>query len=206
MPIPLRPAVRLLVAVVACALFVSAGAGPVAAQAPDPAAALLRLDDLPAGWMLDPSFDTDGDDDALPDPCRDGPPVQPRAVAATQFTRGRFGPSVAHAAVIFAPDEAARAMTYLRDTFDRCRDLAGLGDQIGVAVLALPALGDESFALRLEATSGRRVMRFDVAAARRGDALFLLALIGGRDGEHLDLDFIERLARIADERLAALVH
>src|SRR5262245_38916680 len=91
---------------------------PIGAQ-PAPDAALLRLDDLPAGWS-----DTDSDAPAgsgeVGDECGGGAPVVPVSHALAQFAAGPEGPFLLQSVAVFAPGDADRAWAYLSYDWSGC--------------------------------------------------------------------------------------
>jgi len=207
MPAVVRGLQRLFILVAACAMLgVLTTPAPVVAQAPDPSSALLRLADLPAGWEPADDATVDEEDDAVPDPCNDGPTVDPLAVAVAGFQRPGEGAFLFHAVAIFAsPAEAALAMRYIREDYEGCGDFAD--SSLAFSPLPLPPLGDESFALRVSEDGIFEMTELDLVAERRGPAISLLAVFdagSSQSSTNVEPGLFGPLTSIADQRLAQL--
>src|SRR5205823_1998483 len=78
-----------------------ARAAPAGAQ-PAAGAALLRLDDLPAGWSVTDS-DAPAENGAVGDECGGGEPIVPASHALAQFAAGPDGPFLLQSVAVFVP-------------------------------------------------------------------------------------------------------
>ena len=164
--------------------------------------ALLARDDLPAGWST-------YDEDAFPPPCDQAPALEADAERLVQenFGEGDFGPFVRHMVASYAKGDAVPAMERTRRQFLECGEWAGSFNgqrfTFRVSETEFPAVGEQSFALRLRA-DGPLFLKAEslLVFARRGDAAFLVAhTAAGFGGASVDRQLTERLVRRADERL-----
>ena len=184
---------------------------PTPSPTPSPVAAaalrraLLAPDDLPGGWSAFGSA-------PLPSPCGQPPALEAAAHALVEQTFGdsALGPFVRHAVASYPAGEAAPALERTRQLFTECDEWDGTyldrRFTFRVSPLSFPALGDQSFALRLAAEgpiflSGESVLVF----VRRDGVVVLLAhTAAGFGGASVDRDLTERLARRAEERVRAV--
>ena len=181
-------------------------ASPAAAASVDLTRALLALEDMPADWR---SAASDG---GTAQPCGQRPALSTQAARQVEasYQRGSLGPFVSHTVASYRPGDAARAMDSTRRLFEECREWEGshLGSQFTfrVSTLPFPDLGDQSFALRLDADGPLLlVAQTDLVFVRRGNVAFLLAhTTAGLRVASIDSELTERLTRRADQLLEAI--
>lgn len=144
------------------------GAGEDPPASPDLAAALLAVDDLPAGFTWDGEDDTTidmGDEAGLCDGSPDAPPSPVEQIERT-FQSGDGQAFVGSFAGRFEGDDASTLLQWFRDETDRCAaDIPEDEGQFSIEVL--PGVGDEALILTGTDPSGSS----DVAVARVGDVL-----------------------------------
>ena len=181
-------------------------ASPATAVSIDLARALLALDDMPADWR---NAEPDG---GTAQPCGQQAALSTQAIRQVEasYQRGALGPFVNHTVASYRPGDAARAMDSTRRLFEECEEWEGshLGYQFTfrVSTLPFPELGDQSFALRLDADGPLLlVAQTDLVFVRRGDVAFLLAhTTAGLRSASVDSELTERLTRRADQLLATI--
>lgn len=203
----------------------SVGAAPPGQNTPDLSVALLRADDLPAGWTADHAWDWQRDI-LLPDHAGNVTSLSMatgRALgdtaAAVQYTqRGRDGyiyRGVGHVVIVVPEGQGAAIMAVLRDAMRPGRfgipEPEGSTNVWQFTATDPPALGDEAYALRVavwDEVPGREPpARADGVyyAFRRGDAIvFFTHIEGAFPSRPLDATLTEKLTGVADQRLATL--
>jgi hypothetical protein len=177
---------------------------PARAQAP---AALLTPADLPGEWVEGPVPDNGFGEATF---CGAGRPQRAAAEESARawFQGGMLGPIVYHT-VDRTPDAEA-VMEDFRALAVPC-DWEVMGDGVHeryrLEGLSSPALGDDSLAYRLTADLGGAFLAADVIVIRRGGIVSLLvhAALDATAPPLVDTETTERLAGLADERLAAVV-
>jgi hypothetical protein len=210
------------------------GAAPPGQGASDVATALLTPSDLPAGWTENRTFDwqrvTIPDGVGGYTSLGRATSAEPRPsitqlgenVVGVEFTQripdgavDRYR-GVQHAVIPVPAGQGAAKMTVLREamrpgTF-RVSEPDGLTMVWEYSAMDAPALGDEAHALRVAAwheEAGRRVpgnAHGVYYAFRRGDYIvFFSHLEGAGDLQSRDTALTDRLAGVADQRLAAFV-
>ncbi|MBW3546535.1 MAG: hypothetical protein KY452_00140 [Actinobacteria bacterium] len=191
----------------------------------DVEAAVLTLDDMPAGWTTRPGGgDTDDERASLcPGLHRSEIAVDADASAEAKFQKDAAGPFATHFVAVFdhgrAPDVLARA----RKAVDGCGEIEitqedGTVIAGGLFPVNFPELGDETFAARLQGTMTGPPddpelagLEFPVAAdfvlVRNGDALTGISHVavdaGPYGGGELDSAVTEELVRRAVGKLDA---
>ena len=191
---------------------------PAGAQPVDLTPALLTLEDFPRGWARGlggvGSIDAPGSDGAEP-PCGLAAETTPEPLAHAEagFNRGQLGPFVMQTVRLNEPEDAARAMATLRSVPLPCDwQVPVLGTSMLLRLAQSPdlALGDETVAWDMDGTLTFGgilvVLRGHVVTIRRGGAISTVMHLSVAAGNAtVDRALTERLARRADERLAALV-
>ncbi|MDY7102432.1 MAG: hypothetical protein S0880_14715 [Actinomycetota bacterium] len=196
----------------------AASSGPDAAASSSPpatapgaaderaAAIVLRLEDLPAGWSSQPP---DEDEDDEPGGfCDDVDPfdaIEPAAEATSEFTQSDVGPFLTANALVF-PDVAGAAATIdaAAEIADACRSYTAITDDgtetdYRIEPLAFPAYGDDTFAMRITATTTFGQLTFDYAYARDDDTVVTVA--NGGFGEAADSALTESAVRTMTARM-----
>jgi len=184
-------------AFLALAVVITAATAPVSAQSVADAA-LLRLDDLPAGWSLT-GADTPVGTGAVGDECGAGPPVVPVSSAVAQFQAGPDGPFLIHSIAVFAPGDVERAWAYLVEDWSGCGGTRP--EDPPFSPLPIPGLGDYRITRELILSQPPVSARLQVAIWRRGDAIATINLAGDVARGGVETALIERLARLVDQRL-----
>ena len=145
----------------------------------------------------------------MPPPCERAPELEAAAVSLVQETFGDddFGPFVRQMVASYQRGDAGRAMDRTRQQFLDCGEwkgeFNGQSFTFRVAEADVPALGDQSFALRLSADGPIFIKAESLLVfVRRGEAALLVAYTAaGFGGARVDRDLTERLMRLADDRL-----
>jgi hypothetical protein len=164
-------------------------------------AALLQLQDLPVGYRRAPVSSSNSS------PC--GPPIaQLVARAEVDFARGPNGPFVFDIIREVTAGTGAAVMTRFEARVAGCRTFShknsdGSIDTYRLSRLSFPALGDQSFAFRLDGKASGLRFDSDVAVVRRGD-IFILLDQGGLGAANPSL--LLELSRKALQRLDGVIH
>jgi hypothetical protein len=179
--------------------------------APQLRAALLTLDDLPSGWMVNTSQVDTGEDDRV---CGVGPAIDDDRVvrAEAAFTMGSTGPLLSQT-LGFLPgqsiDVAEKLWKENSRAFEACTDFTTTsGTQTilwKVTSITLPNFGDDTFALRATSSNvpvlGTAAM--ELVFVRYGNLQAGIAhFVVGQPG--IDSSFTEEMVRRADAKLKAV--
>ncbi len=168
--------------------------------------AVLTLADLPPGWsamapgMSGSGFRICGEEQG---PSGNGDAVEVR------FQRSQSGPFVFQSLLPLPPGYGPAAMMLLRDIFHPC-EWDEFDPEGGIAAgrlsdLPFPGVGDDHIALRLDLEMPVFSLQGDIVVIRRGDAVAILVhLAAGAPVATVDSALTESLARLIDERLAAI--
>lgn len=182
----------------------------------DAQAALLTLDDLPAGWTVDPEdggggFGLGGSGGTPDSPessecarvARELNDEEPIAEAEADFTAGGFGPYLTHSVSFFDQDTAPmveRLATVLGDCPEALsKQYEDPSFDYRIQPLSFPELGDRTTAVRMVAMSGFTTATFDFVAVAVDRTVSIL-FTGGSDT--LDGSELERLARLSVDRIS----
>ena len=156
-------------------------------------AAILRLEDLPAGWIATPPDDSTDDSSNEPD-CTDKALTDaglkfgsgsPGALAEASFQQSLFGPFIV--ASISTSDKAVTDtfMAALPGALVACDGVAAADGSVQHYLPAdFPNLGDSTFAVRLQQTGGMAPVEMMLVLVRKGDLMIVTAnavLGGGAD-------------------------
>ena len=173
-------------------------------------AALLTVEDLPDGWMLDLSGATSSRD-LTTEPAECGVLLnpaniqEPLAQAEAAFAAGPTGPFINQSVSAF-DGNAAELLAQAVDAVDRCAEFSSTGSD-GVTTtfratpLSFPSLGDRTVALRLEGSVGPVQLIVDrVMIAAGSDGVTL----GAGGFAPLEADELESIATIAFEKLSGV--
>lgn len=125
---------------------------------------LLTVEDLPTGWSVDTSEDSDSEVEDVTEPVECGvlfegldEAAEPVAKAEGTFTAGGFGPFLAHAVTAFE-ENTADQVERVTDVLNQCpefssTDAEGVTTEFTTAPLSFPNLGDRTLALRLQGST-----------------------------------------------------
>ena len=191
---------------------------PVSAQPVDLTPALLTVEDFPRGWSSGlgalGSIDAPGSQGAEP-PCGAAPDEGPEPIARAEagFQRGQLGPFVVQTVTLSEPEDAAQTMAALRSVSLPCDwEVPVDGSTMLLHLAQGPdlALGEETVSWELDGTldfgAFQAVLHGQVVYIRRGGAIStVMHFTAALGAAAVDTALTERLARRADERLAALV-
>lgn len=172
-------------------------------------AALLTLEDLPPGYAVVP-IPTDEDVGATPCGSEGSPRGEADAQVRAHFCKGGFGPYISHIVSSFSGVRAKEGFEAAIEVFEECRswtttDTNGNPATFTISLLSFPKLGDQSYAVTIDATYNIGVSRSELVLVRRGNLTFLLvSAIAGAAGVQVDTSLTRQLAREADMRLSAL--
>jgi hypothetical protein len=187
------------------------------AALPDPARAQLKVDDLPAGWIV--AAAGDGGPGTVPAPRRDlcetEPPVvraHPQLNSRARFAHARQGTSLEVAVDVYAPGGANQMMDAVRHWMDAALPCAweetgpaGVARRWSVTPLGYPPFGDDTLAYRLDLRAGPVRTRLEIVIIRDGDAVVTIEHSGHGEVETaVDAAFTKLIAQRAAERVAAL--
>lgn len=124
-------------------------------------AALMSLDDMPAGWSPGVGDEDEGDDDGL-QLCGDTSPrpadeFSAVAGAQAEFQQAELGPYYFQSIAAFEGDLAAQAMEFFRELMADCPDWEETDEDgttlaYSVSPMSFGTYGDETFALRITAS------------------------------------------------------
>jgi len=162
--------------------------------------ALLKLDDMPAGWSEQEAGKTTYDTSIC------GEPVPQEAIpvdsAASEFAADPTnGPIIGHRIFRFKPGDASKRMAILLDGSESCGKFKSKGNPASVQGLAFESVGDESTATRLVAENDIGLTGImDQVRWRRGDLGVSLTYISSSP----DIFSLEEWVRKADNKLKAL--
>lgn len=182
-------------ALVACSSTVSgspeASSGPSGESSSGLTSQLLTLGDLPSGWTVDNSPDSD---DASAPSCLKQLDVSTRSSAAVSasFIKGEGLPLLEQQLSAFADSgDTAAAYSSFTSILNKCTDLSFTTDgQLftgTIAPLTFPNIGDQSKAWRMSFTAGGHELEMDLVLTQKGAelALFLYGNLGATDVDEL---------------------
>jgi hypothetical protein len=203
---------------------VARGLAPAVRSQAELASGLLRVEDLPAGYVLQPAVpapstppSADGGQGAGASPCvdvfeqlRGGAPALNRIAASTarvEFGKGDYGPflqeellSSGDQVAIRAAVAAFRKLPELCDRFTETDEQGSFTIKLSEA--NLPALGDESVALKLDAAGSSEDLNVTLGGylmlLRKGSVVCILIHFGLPG---VDVAETEKIARAAVARL-----
>jgi hypothetical protein len=175
-------------------------------------AALLTLEDLPTGWTVDASEETDSEDTTDPAECAAlfdslNEAADPVAEAKANFTAGGgFGPFLVHDVTSHESDLTDH-IGEIVDALDQCpefsmTDAEGVTTELTTAPLSFPNLGERTLALRIQGSTPDLDVAFDVvwiAIGQNGITLVAGGILPMQGAE------IEDLATRAVHKLEAAV-
>lgn len=162
-------------------------------------AALLRLDDLPAGWT---TMEQDEQEDSTSF-CRKQTPKEkfpPIEEADADFQKAEHGPFLSHGIGVYEDPDGV--MNYFLQVIQECEEWTDTQDGIETTFtlkpLSFPNYGDRTIALRLVGDSDMFTIEGDVVVWRRDDIVSLIVqlAIGGVDSAQTET-FVQK----ADSKL-----
>ena len=164
---------------------------------------VITLEDLPAGWTTGAADDDESDDDF----CGVAAPTdlaEPVEEAESSFQQSDFGPFLSSVAGRFESDEvAAQLLEDFSTGFEACNgytevDENGTETTYSIEPLSFPDLGDDTFSVRLAASTALGPFALDVVFTRVDDVL--LGVVNGGFGA-ADTAVTEEAMRIMVERV-----
>jgi hypothetical protein len=194
-----RPLACVLILVTIVLLAGSCGGGDdssATTPAFRPEAALIRLKDLPAGWVRDPTF-YDEAGDACGNPLHEQPLDSARVAYRWAPLRG-----LCNGVAIFAPGDAQSTMRDIASTLASKPPVVGTGRmRVRISRPRFPELGEESVPVLLTSKPDPLAGGTDdcLVAIRIGDAITFVAYAGF----DIDLGEAARYAKLAAAKLAA---
>jgi hypothetical protein len=187
------------------------GAGE-ALNAEQAEAALLTVEDLPTGWSVDASEETDSEDTTDPAECAAlfdslSEAADPLAEAKANFTAGGVGPFLVHAVASHEADLTDH-IGKIADALDQCpefsmTDAEGVTTEFTTAPLSFPNLGERTLAVRLQGSTPDLDVAFDVvwiAIGQNGITLVAGGILPmqGSEIEDLATRAVQKLEAAAD--------
>jgi hypothetical protein len=185
--------------------------------APDPSqlnTALLAVSDLPPGWGAPPPED-DEDDDSSSSPLCDGkrsPFEDTVDDVEVSFGKGGLLPQLHEALAVLPEEEARTRFSAARELFTSClgktwsaTDEDGDTTTYTMGEVSMPHIGDEDFAVRINAATGFGNVSIDAIVFRDGPVVGLLGGIGGSvaivgSGQIASDEYVQ-IARAADRKV-----
>lgn len=172
----------------------------------DLSAALLTAADLPPGWRE--SAPAPANDGGLPLCGEDLGGGDGDTAPSVRFQRGAGGPVLTQTIPLLPPGAAVYVWERVQEILRPCEweqvTAAGLRISGSLSPLDLPRIGDDSIALRLELRAAGGAIQGDIVALLRGDAIALIAQLGGVDAPP-DTELTLLAARRAERRLASVL-
>lgn len=163
--------------------------------------AVLRLDDLPAGWAAQ------AHDPGVDDVCHGRVPRQvlvPTDVASTSFTQGAAGPYLTNVLARFADEDEARAFMDLTErVIESCREYEANGATVRLGPLDYPRFGDDTFVAAATGESQFGPLTGRIVYVRVGSLVASVETIAFGDTEVSD-NLVEHLSNELAKRLRAL--
>lgn len=164
-------------------------------------AALLRVEDLPAGWTENEESDVASDAGGMePARCKlildafwrpVGPAV---ADASVGFTSGEMATSVTQSVAAYEED-AAGLVAEVAEVAGGCRNVTTAdGGKVTTSVPPFPDLGDRSTAVRVKTTIGALDLTFDLAFVALGPNMIVIYAGGTKPLPAEDLAALTRRA------------
>ncbi len=149
--------------------------------------ALLRLEDLPAGWAKEPEGGTEDSDATCGLNLKTD--FQIAESALRLFSQGETGPFLVQDIVLYDPGEAETALTELQRVLETCTEDIDV-DEFGAETVSdlrsidFPDFGDGSVALRVEGREANALGLFQAnfVIIRRNAVLLVLIHISFDDG------------------------
>lgn len=157
---------------------------------PDPAdlsTALLAIADLPPGWGAPPPEDGDEDDsDSMLCDEKRSPFDDATDDVEVRFGKGGYLPQLNQVVALLPEAAATQRFAEARSLFQSClgrswseTDDDGVTTKYTMGEVSMPAVGDESFAVRINAEGSYGAIALDAVVFRRGPVVGALGGIGG---------------------------
>lgn len=179
-----------------------------------PKAALLTLEDMPAGWtegapIGGDQFPTRAPDARLNVPMCGSEPLEgwdSIADGSANFAAGEEGPFVVHSVRVYEDDHAREAMNAFEEARDSCEEWTNERTDVSYRheALSFPSYGDQTAADRISGQGEQLSLRGNIVVWRRGNVLSTLLLATESDSPN-DQRF-QSMTETADQRLADLTH
>lgn len=176
----------------------------------EPKAALLTLEDMPAGWtegapIGGAQFPARAPDARLNVPMCGSEPLEgwdSIADGSANFAAGEKGPFVVHSVRVYEDEHATEAMNAFEEARESCDEWTD--ENTGVSyrheALSFPSYGDQTAAERISGQGEQLNLRGNIVVWRRGNVLSTL-LLATESGPPDDKRF-QSIAETADKRLA----
>jgi hypothetical protein len=154
--------------------------------------AALSVSDMPTGWAAA----TESDDDTVTGFCNRPVPDEGLSKAQAGFQKSDLGPIAEEALRGYASaDAVSEVLKQIRDDASSCTSMIDKGDQVHIAALSFPTVGDATFAVQLSGEGAT----FDEAFIQVGNVLVQV----GEGGLDVDPDLAVRFARRSVELVRA---
>ena len=169
--------------------------------------ALLTLEDMPTGWSVKESKPSESTGEICGKKVFE---VVSTAKADIDFEKDAFT-TVTQAIRAYDSGEAKQGLDNALKVFETCKEWTDTAKDGSVTTykltpLSFPKLGDQTVALRLNLSNPPVVAQVDAVYVRRGDVVIIVGYTAGGLGvARGDPEALERIARKADERLAAFI-
>ncbi len=140
---------------------------------------MLTVADLPTGWAIDNSADTN--DNTTTPPCLASvkTKVEPPSKAEQDFVKGTDFPALSqHIGFFASPSTATSTFGDLSSILDACKDVSFSSDGTkitgSIGEMSFAKLGDQSEAWQMVLSAEGQTIGIDLALARKGPELELL--------------------------------
>jgi hypothetical protein len=169
----------------------AAGAAPTGLEA-----TLLRLSDLPDGWV---GSEEAGQVEELCDGRDPVAEVPPDDLAQVGFNRGATGPVLSNVVTVYPnEDEAGDLLDAVRESIARCDEFATESGAYTLTETDVSGLGDEAVAATLSGDTELGELKGQLIYVRVDDRVAALALVGIGD---VDPDLARELIELVTDRL-----
>jgi hypothetical protein len=165
--------------------------------------ALLRLEDLPAGWYEAPADSEENTSTTGTFLCTE---YEKKAIlkAYGDFRKSQLGPILIHSISAYPPDVSADQFNFMLKAADDCKEFTdtenGETTQWTLSIISFPQLGEQSYAIRLSSEFMLGFIQVDSVYFRIGDTISSIQyMVIGLEG--IDSAQTEAFARTAEERL-----
>jgi len=170
---------------------------------------MLKLEDLPAGWVERPASPEDDPEEATATfLCKQ---YERRAIlkASADFSQGQLGPFLTHSVVVYPPGTGADQFKIFLAAVEECAEFTstenGQTSTWTVTKMSFPRQGEESFAIRVTSQFVLGFIEIDSIQFRVEDVLVSLQHMAfGLDG--VDTAQTEAFAHEAEKKLNAILH
>lgn len=170
--------------------------------------ALMILDELPAGWAIDPEDEEDdSNEETARFLCTDYE-KKSIAKASASFQQGQIGPFLAHSVVTYPPGEATNQFEFMLAAVEQCANFTdtqtGESMEWTVTPISFPKLGDQSMAVRASSEFILGLIEVDSVYIRIGDTMISIQyMVAGL--RSIDSTQTEQFARLAEQKLISIL-